>query len=286
MGLRLTAINGNSQRLDGGAMFGNAPKAMWSKWLQPDEANRIPLSCRALLVQTEEGRNILFEVGVGAFFSPDLKERYGVVEEEHILIEELGKLGLDHQDIDDVFLSHLHFDHCGGVLSAYEEGIEPKLLFPNATFYTGKEQWERAINPHMRDRASYIPFLNRLLEESGRLVLIEKDSPPDLGIPGLRLHSFSGHTPGMLCAEIPTQEGPLVFVADLAPGLSWVHLPITMGYDRMPELVINEKLDFYREMEKRSSFFFFTHDPSVPCARLERNEKGRYCGVPTPLPNC
>ncbi len=117
----LTTLQGNSQKLDGGAMFGNAPKALWQRWMQPDELNRINLGCRALLVQ-EDGRNILIETGIGAFFSPQMKERFGVQESHHVLLDSLAAQGLTHEDIDIVLLTHLHFDHAGGLLSAWQEG--------------------------------------------------------------------------------------------------------------------------------------------------------------------
>ena len=115
----LYSVEGNWQRLDGGAMFGNAPKALWERWADADEHNRIRLSCRCLLIR-EPSRWILFETGIGAFFEPRLKDRYGIVEAEHVLLENLAALGLSHEDIDVVVLSHLHFDHAGGLLTAWE----------------------------------------------------------------------------------------------------------------------------------------------------------------------
>lgn len=178
--MRLTPLMGNSQRLDGGAMFGNAPKALWTRWVTPDEDNRIPLACRTLLVELE-GRRILLEAGIGAFFEPKLKERFGVVEAEHVLLRSLAEVGLTHLDIDVVVLSHLHFDHAGGLLSAWQDGAAPQLLFNNAVFITGKAAWERAKAPHYRDRASFIPVLNELLESSGRLELVDGERSGTLG---------------------------------------------------------------------------------------------------------
>lgn len=276
--MQFYAIEGNTQRLDGGAMFGNCPKVLWEKWTDIDEHNRIPLACRALLVQTDEGHNVLFEAGVGAFFPPKLKDRFGVVEEEHMLLKNLAKIGIAQEDIDQVVLSHLHFDHCGGVLSAYSEG-EPHLLFPNAKFYVGKKHLERAQNPHPRDRASFYPQIIEALVDSGRLELVEGPSHHELTF-GVRFHYVSGHTPDLMTSLIETPAGLLVFVSDLIPAAPWVHLPITMGYDRYPELVVDEKQAFLEEMYQRDALLFFTHDPKIALASIVQDEKGRYSARP------
>ncbi len=271
---QLYSILGNSQKLDGGAMFGNAPKAMWEQWVSVDEQNRIDLSCRALLVK-EGDRNILFETGIGAFFEPKLKARYGVVESQHVLLDSLRAHGLEHTDIDVVVLSHLHFDHAGGLLSEWREGQEPELLFSNAQFIVGKDHWQRAQKPHFRDKASFLPLLNQLLESSGRLHLIESSHCDILG-GDYRFIFSDGHTPGLMLTEIATKQGPIVFVADLIPGAPWVHLPITMGYDRYPEHLIEEKQLLLSELEQRNGWLYFTHDPQVAAGRVLKNEKGRF----------
>ena len=270
----LTSVLGNSQRLDGGAMFGNAPRAMWEKWIPPDDRNRIPLACRCLLVR-DGARTILFEAGIGAFFEPTLRERYGVVEEDHVLVRSLAELGVAPEDVDVVVLSHLHFDHAGGVLAPYRPNTAPELIFSRATFVVGAEAWQRAVAPHARDKASFIPGLTDLLAGSGRLELAASEHAAALG-PGYRFHRSSGHTPGLLLTEIAMPGGPVVFVADLMPGKAWVHLPITMGYDRYPELLIEEKATLLADLEQRSGRVFFTHDPVVAMGTVGRDDKGRY----------
>src|SRR5690606_13536706 len=134
--------------------------------------NGIPLACRCLLAQGVAGRTVLFETGIGAFFEPKLRERYGVVEEGHVLLDSLAAAGFSDADIDVVVLSHLHFDHAGGLLAPWRDGETPRLLFPNATFLVGARHWQRALDPHPRDRASFIAELPALLEDSGRLELV------------------------------------------------------------------------------------------------------------------
>jgi glyoxylase-like metal-dependent hydrolase (beta-lactamase superfamily II) len=280
--MKLWSILGNSQMLDGGAMFGNAPRAMWSGWIAPDEQNRIPLACRALLASPLNGKTVLFETGIGAFFEPKLRERYGVVEDRHVLLESLRAAGFEHEDIDIVVLSHLHFDHAGGLLAPHCEGRAPELLFPNATYVVSDACWQRAREPHARDRASFIAELPGLLEASGRLEIVDSTHSQALGH-AVRFHFSEGHTPGLMLSEIVGPEhvdgedhGGVVFCADLIPGRPWVHVPITMGYDRNAELLIDEKREFLEDKLARNVHLFFTHDPGCALAQVTRDAKGRF----------
>ncbi|PKM25952.1 MAG: MBL fold metallo-hydrolase [Gammaproteobacteria bacterium HGW-Gammaproteobacteria-12] len=236
----LTTLTGNSQKLDGGAMFGK-----------------------------EDERNILVETGIGAFFSPELKQRFGVQEDRHVLLDSLAAVGLSDADIDIVVLTHLHFDHAGGLLAAWQADQPARLLFPNAHFVTGRRQWQRACNPHARDKASYIPEMLDLLENSGRLLLIDETDRCELLGPDWRLHWSDGHTPGQLLPEVAMPGGPVVFPGDLIPGAPWVHLPITMG-------LIEEKEALLGDLVARGGRLVFTHDPDVAMGRVTRDEKGRY----------
>lgn len=280
--MKLWSIMGNSQRLDGGAMFGNVPKAMWSKWVEPDAENRIPLACRALLAQPINGKTVLFETGIGAFFEPKLRQRFGVVEDRHVLLESLAAAGFNPDDIDVVVLSHLHFDHAGGLLTAWKPDGPPELIFKRARFVVSRAAWTRACQPHPRDRASFIPELVDLLSSSGRLELVDGEHCDSLG-DAVRFHYSEGHTPGLLLSEIVGREivgaenhGGLLFCADLIPGRAWVHLPVTMGYDRFPEKLIDEKRSLLTDLMQREVRLFFTHDAECALARVVSPDGKRF----------
>lgn len=277
------SLEGNHQRLDGGAMFGNAPRAVWEKWAPPDSVGRIDLACRALLIE-HSGKRILCETGIGAFFEPKMAERFGVQNpERHMLIESLKANDIDPDSIDYLILSHLHFDHAGGILPTYKEiqNGNSQLLFSKAQYVVGREAWERALHPHFRDKASFIPGLTDKLEKSGRLVIVEEDINTLEGTLSDRLffrRSF-GHTPGQLHVGFRGDRKTVFFCGDLIPGRSWVHVPITMGYDRYPELLIDEKSELYSIADAENWLLFFTHDVDTAAAEIALNAQGKY--VPT-----
>ncbi len=275
--MKLWSVEGNQQRLDGGSMFGNVPRALWEKWITPDERHRIPLACRGLLIKDLDGSNVLFETGIGAFFPPKMKDRFGVVEEDHVLIHSLQARGIPHDEIDAVVLSHLHFDHAGGLLPAYRKDAEPSLLFPRAKYIISEKAWQRAKSPHSRDRASFIPVLLDLLEASKRLEILDGETSTTLG-DQVRFTYSEGHTPGLLLSEVGGRGG-VVFCADLIPGRPWVHLPVTMGYDRYPEILIDEKRVFLEDKMERGIRLFFTHDADCALAAVSKNEKGAFTTV-------
>src|SRR5690606_6320585 len=212
------------------------------------------------------------------FFEPELRERYGVLEEGHVLLESLRARGLDDADIDVVVLSHLHFDHAGGLLATHEPGKAPRLLFPRARFVVGKTAFERARTPHPRDRASFIPGLPDLLVESGRLCLVER---PEEEVRSLLGEAFGatetfGHTPGMLHVFVRGARGSAFFAADLIPGTPWVHAPITMGYDRYPELLVDEKTRILQRAVREGTILLFTHDAKWAATGIELDPRGRF----------
>ncbi len=271
--MKLYSIEGNRQKLDAGAMFGNAPKALWSKWVEVDELNRMELACRALLVEGLNGKNVLFETGIGNFFEPKLKQRFGIYQDQHVLIESLQAAGFSPDDIDVVVLSHLHFDHAGGMLTSWQTNQAPELVFSKAQYLVGSDHWKRAIKPHPRDRASFIPELHKLLIESNRLHLVSGTFHEILG-PEVLFKYTNGHTPGLMHAQIKD----LVFATDLIPGTPWVHVPISMGYDRFPEQLIDEKSEFLKTIVDDKLRLFFTHDPTYSASNVQCSN-GKYSAI-------
>lgn len=270
--MELHSVLSNAYRLDGGAMFGNTPKPLWEKWIPADERNRLSLATRAFLAVTQENV-VLLDAGIGAYMEPKLRDRYGVYEPEQMLLKSLGQRGFAHTDITHVILSHLHFDHVGGLLSAWQEGKEPELLFPNARFYVSETAWDRAIHPHPRDRASFDPMLNRRLDQSDRLVQLKQEAV--LAIDELEVHFFQsdGHTPGLLCSDLRWENRRAVFASDLIAGRPWIHLPTTMGYDRYPELLVREKEQLLRSIVEDNAWLCYVHDPGCAISRVQTDEE-------------
>ena len=276
--MQLNSVEGNTQRLDGGSMFGNCPRVLWERWAPADDRHRIDLACRSLMVR-EGGRTILLEAGIGAFFEPKLQARFGVQEREHVLLRSLAALGVTPEQVDTIVLSHLHFDHAGGLLRPWEETQgELELAFPNAAYVVGRDAWARARKPHPRDRASFIPGLCELLEGTGKLEIVAGDRSDTLG-EGFTFSFSEGHTPGLMLTRVEGPKGPVTFMGDLIPGVPWVHLPITMGYDRYPEKLIDEKREMLERLIAEDGWAFFTHDPAIAAAKISRDERGKYRAV-------
>lgn len=267
--VRIQSLEGNRQSLDGGAMFGNAPRELWKSWHVPDHLGRIELACRSMLAIID-GQNVLFETGVGNYFPEALAMRYGIQNHSRFILgESLNKIGILEDQIQWVVLSHLHFDHAGGLLRP-----DGTLRFSKATYIVGRQAWERATQPHFRDRASFIQELPEALRLSGRLQVV--DGNESLFQHQLTFRLSHGHTPGQLLSQVEGDKERVIFTGDLIPGSTWLHIPITMGYDRFAELVVDEKAELLEASDGKPTWLFFTHDPKWAMGKARKDIKGRF----------
>jgi glyoxylase-like metal-dependent hydrolase (beta-lactamase superfamily II) len=256
-------------RLDGGAMFGVVPKPLWSRTNPADESNRIDMCMRSLLL-VGEGKKILIDNGVGYKMSNKLNEIYGVDHSAFTLEGELLKLGIKPEEITDVILTHLHFDHAGGSTKR-NENKELVLTFPNAVHHLQKKHWEWGQNPSERDKASFMPDNYDMIKAKGNLKLYEGESKFDEVI---SLLPVSGHTPSMQLVKIKDESTTMLFTADLFPLTSHIPLPYIMGYDLFPLTTLDEKKKFLPQIAKENWLLYFEHDAFTETCRVEETEHG------------
>jgi glyoxylase-like metal-dependent hydrolase (beta-lactamase superfamily II) len=251
---KFRAFHDGRFKLDGGAMFGVVPKIFWQKQHPADEHNRIDLDLRCLLVDHGE-RRMLVDTGMGDRWTEKQLGIYCLERRPNQLVAELAEAGVTRESITDVILTHLHFDHCGGTLREVEGQLVP--VFPNARHWVQKRHWDWADGPSERDRASFRPEDFRALAEHGQLQLV--DGPTEI-ISGVRVTPISGHTPGQQMIEFDTGSGVVVFVGDLLPFLSQVHIPWIMGFDLNPLLTVTEKKQFLTRAVEDRYILVFEHD--------------------------
>lgn len=258
--------------LDGGAMFGVIPKALWNKTNPADELNRIQLALRTMVIRDEK-RTILVDAGVGQKMNDKLRKIYNVDYSENELIRSLKTKGVDPHEITDVIVTHLHFDHVGG--ATYYDGETLKLTFPNATYHVQGEQWYWANNPSMKDRASYMPENFKPIEAAGNLN--ELPGPVEL-FPGIEMLVMYGHTAGMQLVKITDDSQTLLYCADLLPTASHIPLPFIMGYDNNPLITLEEKKRILPQAVAENWIMVFEHDPYRVGGRIIETEKGYQLG--------
>jgi glyoxylase-like metal-dependent hydrolase (beta-lactamase superfamily II) len=266
---KLYSVQTGLFRLDGGAMFGVVPKALWSKTNPADERNRIDMCMRALLLVSDK-KKILIDNGIGRKNSEKFNDIYGVDHSIYTLEEELSKLGHKTEDITDVILTHLHFDHAGGSTYIDDNG-ELKVTFPNAIHYVQRRHLDWAMNPSDKDKASFIPADFQAVEKAGLFRLIDDDFHFDEFI---QLNTVNGHTPAQQVVTIRDESNTLLYAGDLFPMASHIHLPYIMSYDLFPLTTLNEKKIFLSKITRENWTVFFEHDPYTETAKVQRTEKG------------
>lgn len=266
--MEIFSIDAGEYKLDGGAIFGVVPKSLWSKVYPADENNLCDLSLRCLLLE-EGDRRILVDTGIGS----KQDEKFNTIHHHrgmHQLLLSLAQAGFRPEDITDVLFTHLHFDHCGGAV--IKDAIGRSFhVFPQAQYWVSEAQWNLAMNPNPREKASFLKENILPLQDFGRLNLVKEEGSL---FPGVDIRFFYGHTSGLMVPFIRKNNNTLVYVADLLPFA--VHMPLAWvcGYDTQPLVSMQEKDLFLKEALEKDYLLYFEHDHYTECCNLQMTEKG------------
>jgi len=273
--MKLYSINTGYFKLDGGAMFGVVPKSIWNKLNPADENNMCPWALRCLLI--EDGKKlILIDTGMGNKQDAKFFGHY-YLHGDDTLDKSLAKYGFHRDDITDVFLTHLHFDHCGG--SILKEGDKLIPAFKNAVYWSNEAHWEWAIHPNDREKASFLKENILPIKEAAQLKFIPdlsefKSNPGSSFYSNLFVDFVNGHTAAMMIPSINYNGKTIVYMADLLPSAGHIPIPYVMAYDMFPLTTLNEKESFLRKDLNNDYILFFEHDPVYECCNLQQTEKG------------
>ncbi len=267
--VQLTTINTGYFKLDGGAMFGVVPKSIWNKVNPADDNNMCNWALRCLLVE-EGDRLVLIDNGIGdkqddKFFS------YYYLHGDDTLEKSLNKAGYGFDDITDVFLTHLHFDHCGGSIkwNSSRTGYEP--VFKNAIYWSNEKHWQWAVHPNAREKASFLKENILPIMESEQLRFLDEG---DQLFEGFGVKFVYGHTEAMMLPHIKYKDKTIIYCADLLPSAGHIPLPYIMGYDVRPLITLDEKIKFLNESVKDNTVLFFEHDPKNECCTIQQTDRG------------
>jgi glyoxylase-like metal-dependent hydrolase (beta-lactamase superfamily II) len=272
--MKLHIIETGYFKLDGGAMFGVIPKTLWNHTNPADNMNRIDLAARSLLIE-DGNRLILIDAGMGNKQEDRFFRHFGLYGNDS-LDESIKKAGFNRTDITDVFLTHLHFDHCGGAVRWNENKTAYKLSFPNARYWSNKQHWEWAVNPNEREKASFLSENLIPIQKSGQLCFIETPKTSfasDCGL-GFGVLFVNGHTEKQMIPHISYRGKTLVFMADLLPTAGHLPLPYIMGYDVRPLQTLEEKKRFLNRAANENFVLFMQHDANNPLITVQHTDRG------------
>lgn len=277
--MKLYPIETGYFKLDGGAMFGVVPRTLWSAKHPPDADNLCTWALRCLLVE-HEGRLILIDNGLGDKQDNKFFGHYKP-HGEATLERSLRAHGFTSNDVTDVFLTHLHFDHCGGSIKRRTKGEGYEAAFANATYWSNEYHWEWAVDPNAREKASFLKENILPIEESGQLEFVNigrRSNEENVYVrnifPNFDVFLVNGHTDAMMIPHIAYKGRTVVFMADLLPSVHHIPLPWVMAYDTRPLLTFAEKKDMLKVAADNNFVLYFEHDPDVECATVEHTEKG------------
>lgn len=271
--MKIHVLNTGNFKLDGGAMFGVVPKSLWQRTNPADANNLCDWSMRSLLI--EDGDKLtLIDTGIGDKQTEKFFSHY-YLNGDDSLQGNLKNLGFSLEDVTDVILTHLHFDHCGGAIKWNKErtGFEP--VFKNATYWSTEKHWEWATLPNAREKASFLSENILPIQESGQLKFIERNGDFTKNVFNkMDMLFVDGHTESMMIPHIEYQDKKIIFMADLLPSTGHIPLPYVMGYDTRPLLTLSEKEKFLNTAVDNDYILFLEHDSANECCTLKRTEKG------------
>ena len=267
--MKLYSINTGNFKLDGGAMFGVVPKSMWQNLNTPDENNMCNWAMRCLLVEDGD-RLIMVDNGMGNKQDAKFFGHY-FLNGDDTLEKSLAKNGFSTDDITDVFLTHLHFDHCGGSIKREDDKLIP--AFKNATYWSNESHWQWAINPNDREKASFLKENILPIQESGKRKFIEVADEIAF-TENIKVRFINGHTEAMMLPQINYNGKTIVFMADLLPSVAHIPIPYIMAYDTKPLQTLQEKKSFLTEAQQNDYILFFEHDPTIECCTLKLTDRG------------
>ena len=267
--MKLYTINTGFFKLDGGAMFGVVPKALWNKLIPADENNLCNWAMRCLLVEIDD-RLILIDNGIGTKQDERFFSHYYLNGDDN-LEKSLHSHGFSMDDITDVFLTHLHFDHCGGSINYNQSKSIYEPAFKNAIYWSNEDHWTWATVPNVREKASFLKENILPIKESGQLKFTTEGSEL---YPGFKIIYANGHTDAMMLPQLNYQGKTIVFMADLMPSVAHLPLPYVMGYDTRPLITMQEKAAFLEKSVTENFVLFFEHDAVHECCSLQSTEKG------------
>jgi glyoxylase-like metal-dependent hydrolase (beta-lactamase superfamily II) len=272
--MKLYPIESGNFKLDGGAMFGVVPKTIWNKTNPADENNLIDIAARCLLVE-DGNRLILIDTGMGNKQSEKFFGYYSLWG-THSIDKSLAQFGFHRDDITDVFMTHLHFDHCGGSVQWNKDRTGYEVAFKNAKFWTNENHWEWATKPNAREKASFLSENILPMQESGQLHFIQRSNTDFIAQSALNFGIFfvDGHTEKMMVPHIQYQNKTICFMADLLPTTGHIPLPYVMGYDTRPLLTLPEKEKFMNAAADNHYYLFLEHDAYNEIITVEKTERG------------